>query len=94
MNDFGSFLVVEKNPLSGWLSIRPLIVDSKLTLPVYLVDGFHGRAMSRTVDEPVIDWASFVEGPRLQLWSRKGGTPVTYKNMICVSPVLSKASVA
>lgn len=46
----GSFSAAEKEPLSDRLSVPSPAADGKLATPVYLVDGFHRRAVSTTVD--------------------------------------------
>lgn len=51
VNDFGSLSVAEKNPLLDPLSIPPSAADGKLSVPLYLLDGSHCRALSKIVDE-------------------------------------------
>lgn len=55
VNDFGSVSVVEKNSLSDRLSVPRPAVDGKLEVSLYLADGFHRCAVSRTIDDFEID---------------------------------------
>lgn len=81
MNDFVSFLVVGSSFLSDRLSVSPPVVDGKLAVLLYLVDGFHKHPVSRTIDEFGADWGSFAKGARVKMWSRMDGAPATNKRM-------------
>lgn len=59
VNDFGSFSVTEKDhPLHRVLVPSPG-VDNTLSVPLYLNEGFHSRAISRNVDDSWFDCESF-----------------------------------
>lgn len=67
VNVYGSFSMAEKNPLSDRLSVSFLAGKGKLVIPVYLVEGFHRRAVSETVNGFGIDEAGFPKQPLVQL---------------------------
>lgn len=55
LSDLGVFSVAEKSPPADRGSVCPLVVDGSLTVPLYLIDGFQRRAMSKTVDDSGVD---------------------------------------
>lgn len=76
--------MTEKNPPSDGLSVHAPVVDGKLVVPLYFVDGFRRRAMRKSVDDSGIDWARFAKGVRVQLWSGKDGISVTSEDTSCI----------
>lgn len=92
VNDFGSLPVAEKNPPSERQSVLPPVVNGKLAVPLYLFDGLHRRATSRTVDDFGIDWAAFAKEGRVQLRRKKVCLPVLNKHTTFISSVLNATS--
>lgn len=84
--------VAEKCPPSIRLTVRSLIFNGKLVLPLYLFNGFHCRTVNTAVDDSDIDRASLAEEARVQLGSKKDGTLVTKKNVISILQKPSQAS--
>lgn len=84
MSDFGSFYVAEKNSGSNYFSVPHLAVDGELFVPLYLVNGLQRSAMSKTVDDLGIDWASFAREAFVHLWSRKVDTTINSKDLIFI----------
>lgn len=62
VNGLGSFSVAKKNTPSDCFSVCVSAVNGKLEVPLYLFDGFHRRAMSRTINDSRMVGASFCKG--------------------------------
>lgn len=91
MNEFGSFSVSRKSAPSDRLAVLPPSVDARLVVLFYLCEGFHRRAVSRTVDDFEIDSARFAKGPRMQLSFTMNGTPFMNTGMISICQMISEA---
>lgn len=59
----------------------PLVVGSKLSVPLYLVSGFRRRALRKTAEDSGFDLASLARAARVQLRSKKDVSPVTNRDI-------------
>lgn len=94
MNDFGAVSVAEKEFLSDRLSVPLPVINGMLVVPLYLLDGFHRHAVSKTVGDSGIDWASLAKGAGVQLWTGKDAASARNKDVISISQVFNEASCA
>lgn len=72
VSELSAFSVAEKNLSSDRRVQLPPLVHGKLAVPLYLIDGFHRRAMSQIVDDSEIDLAGFAKNAVVHLWAKKG----------------------
>lgn len=68
-----AFSVAEKSLFRDRRVQHSLLVEGRLAVPLYFIDGFHHRGMSQTVDDSVKDRKGLAKNGSVHYWARVDG---------------------
>lgn len=92
MNEFSPFPVAKMTPSGERCVQLASLTDGELAVPPYLIDGFHRRAISRTIDDHETDWTSLAKNAPVHAWPKSNRASMTSKQMIFISHIFNESS--